>query len=164
MGWIGSVRYGETASENKINPTFGLSVLCPSRNPFNKSSNGPLQRVSPSRYLHGPNEVPYPAAFEHAKKFLKQMLHSLSDAGDEFILNMGALVVLRELIRQLKIYVRREGPFGSPPSSATLPWWRALSESYDANVLAVSHYPQILKPQTYILASVSCNPHLLGLC
>ena len=86
---------------------------------------------------HGPNEVPHPGAFDRAKKFLKGLLRSLSDTKNEFVLGMGAKVALIELIRQLKMYARREGPFSSAPNSDTLSWWRALSESSDAHVLAV---------------------------
>jgi len=89
---------------------------------------------------HGPNKVPYPAAFKHMKKFLKILLRSLSDAKDEFVLEMGAMVSLTELVRQLKIYARWEAPFSSAPNADTLSWWRALSASSDAHVLAV-RYP-----------------------
>lgn len=91
---------------------------------------------------YGPNEVPYPAAFDRAKKFLKGLLRSLSDAKDKFVLEIGSLVALSELVRQLKMYARREGPFNSAPNSDTLLWWRALSESSDAHVLAVCHLYQ----------------------
>ena len=86
---------------------------------------------------NGPNEVPYPAAFERAKKCLKLLLRSISEAQDEFIHKIGGLTALTELGRQLKMYARKEGLFSSPPSSDTLSWWRALSESLDANILAV---------------------------
>ena len=86
---------------------------------------------------YGPIEFPYPAALGRAKKFLKQLLRNLSAAQDEFIHEMGTLNALTELVRQLKMFARREGPFSSPPSSDTLAWWRALSASLDANVLAV---------------------------
>ena len=86
----------------------------------------------------GPNEVLYPAAFnEWAKKFLKMLLHNLSDAKDEFILKMGLWVALQELICQLKMYARQEALFNSCPSSDTLSWWRTLSKSSDVNILAV---------------------------
>ena len=88
---------------------------------------------------HGPNEVLHPGAFNRAKKFLKVLLRSLSDTKNEFVSEMGSLVALKELVRQLKIYARREGPFGSTPNSDTLSWWRALSESEDAHVLAVRY-------------------------
>lgn len=69
---------------------------------------------------NGPNEVPYPAAFERAKKSLKQLLRDLSETRDGFIHKIGALTALNELVRQLKMYARQEGPFSSPPSSNTL--------------------------------------------
>lgn len=88
----------------------------------------------------GPNEVPFPAAAERAKKFLKDLLQKLWDARDEFVVSIGSLVALRELVRQFKLYARRDAPFNSTPSSDTLSWWRALSSSSDANVLAVCHF------------------------
>ena len=72
-------------------------------------------------------------------KFLKTSLRSLSDAKHEFVSEMGAMVALTELVRQLKIYARREAPFSSAPNSDTLSWWHALSESSDARVLAVRY-------------------------
>ena len=86
----------------------------------------------------GPSRVPYPAAFERAKKFLKDILYNLWKAKDEFVVQLGPRVALEKLaLHQLPMYARREGPFSSPPSSDTLSWWRALSESADADVLAV---------------------------
>ena len=114
--------------------------------------------------LHnGPNEVPYPAAFERAKKFLKQLLRNLSEARDKFIHKIGALAALTELVRQLKMYARQEGPFSSPPSSDTLSWWRALSASLDANILAVCRLC-FLVTLTYFFLSVPRNSNILGLC
>ncbi|KAF9784289.1 ribonuclease H-like domain-containing protein, partial [Thelephora terrestris] len=84
----------------------------------------------------GPNEVPYPAAAKRAKEFLKNLLQKLWIARDEFIVNIGSLAALRELARQFKLYARRDAPFNSTPSSDTLSWWRALSSSSNANILA----------------------------
>jgi len=78
---------------------------------------------------HGPNEVPYPAAFERAKTFSKMLLRRLSDGKHNFILEMGAMVAITELVCQLRMYTRLEAPFSSAPNSDTLSWWRALSES-----------------------------------
>ena len=67
------------------------------------------------------------------------LLRRLVEAKHEFITEMGAMVALTRLGRQLIMYARREGPFSSAPNSDTLSWWRALSESSDANVLSVCH-------------------------
>lgn len=96
---------------------------------------GPTITVLPAH--DGPNEVPYPSAFERAKQFLKGLLYKLWKAGDEFVRKIGSRNALEELIRQLKMYARQEAPFSSTPSSDTISWWRALSESSDANVLSV---------------------------
>jgi len=113
---------------------------------------------------NGPNEVPYPAAFERAKKFLKHLLRNLSEARDKFIHKIGALAALTELVRQLKMYARQEGPFSSPPSSDTLSWWRALSASLDANVLAVCCLYFRVTPMAYFFLSVPRNSNILSLC
>lgn len=99
----------------------------------------------------GPNEVPYPTAFKRAKKFLKDLLQRFSAAKHEFVLKMGSWTALNELVRQLKMYARREGPFSSLPSSDTLSWWRALSESSDANVLAVCYSHSVTPKSLTIL-------------
>jgi len=65
---------------------------------------------------HGPDEAPYPAAFERAKTFLKTLPHRLSDAKHNFILEMGTMVALTELVRRLRMYARRETPFSSAQS------------------------------------------------
>jgi hypothetical protein len=94
--------------------------------------------ISIPAFVEGPKQVPYPAAFERAKKSLKALLRSLTDAKDEFVLKLGARFALTELARQVEMYARREGPFGlAPNSNHTLSWWRVLSESSDAPVLAV---------------------------
>jgi len=82
-------------------------------------------------------QVPYPAAFARTKEFLKVLLKPLCEAQHKFIMNIGVKKAMREMVRQLEMYARCEGPFTSPPGSDTLSWWRALSESSDANVLAV---------------------------
>ena len=87
--------------------------------------------------MQGPKQVPYLAAFERAKKSLKALLRSLTDAKDEFVLGLGARFALTKLARQVEMYAQREGPFSSALSSDTLSWWCALSESSNAHVLAV---------------------------
>ena len=101
---------------------------------------GPTVTIPASSY--GPKAVPYPTAFGRTKKFLKVLLRSISDAGDEFISAMGSLVALHKLVHQLEMYARREGPFSSAPNSDTLSWWRTLSDSTDAHVLAVCYLHQ----------------------
>lgn len=86
---------------------------------------------------HGPNEVPYPAAFDRVKTFLKVLLRRILDTKNEFVSEMGSMTALTELVHQLKMYARQEGPFSSAPKSDTLSWWRALAESNDAHVLVV---------------------------
>jgi len=88
--------------------------------------------------LHpNPSSVPYPVAFVRTKEFLKVLLKPLCEAQHEFVMKIGVKKAMQEMVRQLEMYARREGPFTSPPKSDTLSWWRALSESCDANVLAV---------------------------
>jgi hypothetical protein len=95
---------------------------------------------------------------ESAKEVYRTTGKGVSDY--EFIVNLGVKTAMKEMVRQLEMYARREGPFTSPPGSDTHSWWRALSESSDANVLAVR--PQLLvsdlgSPEI----SVPCNPCLL---
>lgn len=57
--------------------------------------------------LHaGPKMVPYPAAFERAKAFLKQLLQRLWATRDEYVVSIGPLVALQELVHQLQLYAR----------------------------------------------------------
>jgi len=93
--------------------------------------------VPPMHSDPSPPQVPYLAAFIRTKEFLKVLLKPLCAAKHEFIMNIGVKRAMKEMVRQLELYARGEGPFASPPRSDTLSWWRALSESCDANVLAV---------------------------
>ena len=121
---------------------------------------GYMITVPPVRSNPNAPPVPHPMAFTRTKEFLKDLLRPLCDTQHEFVMSIGVKKAMQEMVRQLRMYACREGPFASPPTSDTLSWWRALSESYDANVLAVrlslpvsgSSSPLILVPRnSYLL-------------
>jgi hypothetical protein len=93
--------------------------------------------VPPAQSDPSPPQVPYPTAFTRTKEFLKVLLKPLCEAQHEFIMSIGVKRAMKEMVHQLEMYARHEGPFTSPLRSDTLSWWRTLSESCDANVLAV---------------------------
>jgi hypothetical protein len=99
-------------------------------------------------------------AFVRTKEFLKALLKPVCEAQHEFIMSIGVKKSMKEMVRQLTMYARHEGPFSSPARSDTLSWWRALSESSDANVLAV-HLPLLVAGSSSPHMLVPCNPYLL---
>jgi len=122
--------------------------------------------VPPVRSNPNTPPVPHPMAFTRTKEFLKDLLRPLCDTQHEFIMSIGVKKAMQEMVRQLRMYARREGPFASLPTSDTLSWWRALSESYDANILAVrlslpvsgSSSPPMLVPRnSYLLRNGEFN-------
>lgn len=55
-------------------------------------------------------QVPYPAAFTRTKEFLKVLLKPLCDTQHEFIMGVGMKKAMNEMVRQLTMYARHEGP------------------------------------------------------
>ena len=111
----------------------------------------------------GPNEVPFPAAFEYAKKIPESHVTKVSedwrwvcDENGSMGHSQGAHLPIED------IFMMRR-PIQFPPNFHRLSWWQALSKSSDANGWAVCHLCFSLQSKL-ILLSGSCYLCTFYLC